>query len=66
MAMDIQKLKKIMQEKERQEKAHRPKLEIDMELLEAMKKAEVSNRKIARYFHCSEGTIRNRLKELER
>ena len=68
MAIDIEKLKRMMEEKRRQERlerAHRPKIDIDLHLIEAMKADKLSNREIARQLHCSEGTVRNRLKELE-
>lgn len=68
MAMDIKKLKRMMEEQRRQEileRAHRPKMDIDLRMIEAMKADKLSNREIARRLHCSEGTVRNRLKEID-
>lgn len=44
---------------------HRQRLELDMELISILHDNGYSNRKIAKALGCSEGTIRNRLKELE-
>jgi len=47
-------------------KAIKPKLNLDLDLIHQLKKEGVSNREIARRLGVSEGTIRNRLKELDK
>ena len=42
------------------------KIELDIDLILKLKEEKVSNRKIAKQLKVSEGTIRNRLKELEK
>lgn len=42
------------------------KIELDIDLILKLKEEKVSNRKIAKQLKVSEGTIRNRLKELKK
>ena len=56
-------IKKIKKYKGSGKKPVKPKLSLDLELIHALKEQGLSNYEIARKFHCSEGTIRNRLKE---
>lgn len=42
------------------------KIELDIDLILKLKEEKISNRKIAKQLKVSEGTIRNRLKELEK
>lgn len=43
----------------------RPRLEFDFQKLADLKQQGKSNREIAKIFGCSEGTIRNRIREIE-
>lgn len=49
----------------RRKRMHRQRLELDMSLIESMHERGISNRNIARMLGCSEGTVRNRLRELK-
>ncbi len=42
----------------------RPSLQLDREYLQQLKEEGFSNREIARNLNCSEGTVRNRIKQI--
>lgn len=44
----------------------RPSLQLDREYLQKLKEEGFSNREIAQRLHCSEGTVRNRIKQKQR
>ena len=62
--IQIKRCKK--QPHEKHEKTGKPKLNLDLNLIRQLKSEGVSNREIARRLGVSEGTIRNRLKELDK
>lgn len=52
--------------KKPKKKAVKPKLGLELDQILKMKEEGISNREIARRLEVSEGTIRNRLKEVEK